>query len=75
MEDFIEKFAEALEIENEENLSPATIFRNLEEWGSMAILALMAIASEEYDVEFDTDDLAKSKTIGDIYNIILSKQA
>lgn len=70
MEDFIKNFADALEIENPDTLSGETNFKELPEWGSMAILSLIAMADTEYKIELDANLIAKATKIKDLYNAV-----
>ena len=50
MKEFIEKFAEAVEIEDATTLNTDTIFRDLDEWNSLSFLSVIAMLDEEYDM-------------------------
>lgn len=43
---YIIKFAEAVEVEAPETLTPATNFREIDEWSSLAALSVIALADE-----------------------------
>ena len=66
IEKFISLFAEAVELESSADLTAETVFRELEEWDSLAFLSLIAMIDEEYDVVIEGNDFQKLKTIGDI---------
>ena len=68
-ERFIELFRETLEIE-ENNITRDTIFRDLEQWDSMAFLSVIAMIDEEYDVVIEGNDFKELKTIGDLIDEI-----
>lgn len=68
--DFIEKFAEALEIEDASALSGATEFRALEEWDSLAYLSVIAMLDEEYEVQIENAAFKQLHTIADIVRYI-----
>lgn len=63
---FINLFAEVLELEGEHGLIDATIFRDLEEWDSLAYLSVIAMIDEEYDIVIEGNDFKKLITIGDL---------
>ena len=63
---FIELFAEVLELEGDHNLTTETIFRDLEQWDSLAYLSVIAMIDEEYDVVIEGNDFKKLLTIGDL---------
>lgn len=71
--EFIEKFAEAIEAEAPETLTPETIFRDLDEWSSLAGLSVMALADEEYGKEISGNDIRKANTIQQLFEVITSK--
>lgn len=66
IKEFIEKFAEAVEIENVENLNAETDFRQLDEWSSLAALSVIAMYDEEFDKTVNGNMLRECKTIGDL---------
>ena len=66
--EFIEKFAEAVEVENASVLSANTEFRNLEEWSSLAYLSVIALMDEEFDVQIEMEDFKKLKTIQEVFD-------
>lgn len=68
MKEFIEKFAEAIEIDDASVLTPETEFRNLDEWDSLSYLSVIAMIDEEFDVQIETPEFKQQKTIQDLYN-------
>jgi len=71
-EKFINLFAETLEIDSA-NLSSETIFRDLEEWDSLAYLSVIAMIDEEFDIQIEGAEFKELKTIGDLINEIVKK--
>ena len=71
--EFINKFAEIFDDTDASALTPETKFRELDEWPSLTALGLIALADEEFDVDLKGDDVKKSETIGDLFNVIKSK--
>lgn len=70
MKDFIEKFAEAVDIEeNVEKLNANTNFRKIEEWSSLAALSVIAMFDEEYGKTISGKEIRAAKTIEDLYNL------
>lgn len=64
--EFIEKLAEAIEIENVENINAETDFRQLNEWSSLAALSVIAMYYEEFDKTVNGNTIRECKTIGDL---------
>lgn len=70
---FIEKFAEAIESENPNLLTPDTKFREINEWSSLSALNIIAMVDEEYEVELTGNDVRNAKTIEEIFEVIKGK--
>lgn len=68
VQEFIEKFAEAIEIDDACVLTPETEFRTLDEWDSLSYLSVIAMIDEEFDVQIETPEFKQQKTIQDLYN-------
>ena len=69
IKDFIEKFAEAIEVEDVATLTPETVFHDLDEWSSISVMLLIAFFDEEFGKEITTADIKEADTIQDLYNI------
>lgn len=74
IKNFIEKFAEAVEIDNKNLIKEDTLFRKLPEWNSMGALAIIALADEEYGIEIEPEDIKNAQSIVELYEIIKSKK-
>lgn len=71
IKDFIEKFAEAIEIDNVESLTPETNFRELAEWNSLAGLAVISMFDDEFDKQLSIPEFKSSMTIADLYKLVI----
>lgn len=69
--EFIEKFAEALEREDEIKMEDE--FREYDEWSSLAYLSIIAFMDDEYDTQIEEADFKKLRTVQDIYNACVKK--
>lgn len=67
--DFIEKFAEAIEADVQK-ITVDTKFRSLEEWSSLAVLSVIAMLDDEYDILIEGGDFRQLETIKDIIRFI-----
>lgn len=63
---FIEKFAEAIEREDEIKMNDE--FREYDEWSSLSYLSVIAFMDEEYDVQIEEAEFKKLRTVCDLYN-------
>lgn len=75
MNDFIEKFADAVEVDDITTLNVDTVFRDLDEWSSLSYLSVIAMLDEEYDIQIENAEFRNLKTIGDIVAYIESHKA
>lgn len=73
IKEFIEKFAEIFDDTEAESLTPATNFKELDEWSSLSVLGLIALADEEFDFELTSNDLRGVSTIKQLYNLVSGK--
>jgi len=71
---FIERFAEAIEIEQVDALSAKTVFHNLDAWNSLALLSVIAMLDETFGVQIEMKELEKLVTIQDIFDKARSLQ-
>jgi len=72
IKEFIEKFAEAIEVDEVEVLTPETEFRDLDEWSSLSVMLLIAFYDEEFEKELTQDQIKASKTIEDLYKLAIA---
>ena len=69
LKDFIEKFAEALEIDDASNLTGKTKFRELDEWNSLGGLSIISMFDDEYGKDLNIPEFKKAQTIEDLYKL------
>lgn len=73
VQEFIEKFAEAIDIKANE-LTAETEFRALDEWDSVAYISVIAMMDEEYDIQIEMTTFKTLKTLGSIAEYIKNNQ-
>lgn len=73
IEDFITRLEEEFEDITPGTLKPQSIYREVFEWSSINALILIALVKTEYDVVINAEDIATSKTVEDLYNIIQAR--
>ena len=69
LQDFIGKFAEAIEVEEVDNLTGETEFRELDEWSSLSVMLLIAFYDEEFEKEIGDKDIKTCTTIEELYKL------
>ena len=70
LNDFVKAFASEFENTPEGLFTSKTIFKELDEWGSLSVLSIIALADEEFNARITSQDLRDCNTIEDIYNLI-----
>ena len=73
LDEFVKAFAAEFDDTPAEQFTPATNFRELEEWGSLTALSIMDMVEEEMGVEITGADLRKTKTIEELYNLVCAQ--
>lgn len=73
-ENFFMKFAETIELEDISILTRETVFRDLEEWNSLAFLSVIAMVDEDYDVIIEGNDFKQLITLGDLIDEIQKRK-
>lgn len=73
LEEFVELFAEQFDETDPSTIKPDTEFHSIDEWSSLVGLSVIAMIDEEFDVALKGDDIKTSRTIEDLYKIVLSK--
>lgn len=73
LKDFIEKFADAIELDDATQLSGSTEFKELDEWSSLGALDIIAMVDDEYDVTITGKDIRSVSTIEELFNLIKDK--
>lgn len=72
IKEFIEKFAEAIEVEEVETLTQETNFHDLDEWSSISVMLLIAFYDEEFGKEITPAAIKEANTIQDLYYIAIA---
>ena len=70
---FVQHFADLFEETPIESLTPDTVYKELDEWDSMAALTLISMISDEYDVPILGADLKSSVTLQQLYDLVKEK--
>lgn len=73
LEEFVTAFAEEFDETPAESFTPATVYKDLDEWGSLTALSIIALAMEGFEKKITGADLRACNTIEDLYNLIQTK--
>lgn len=70
---FLENFCTIFDDVNPIELTMNTHFKDFDEWSSLTALGLLALVSDEYNVELNNDDIKNAVTIQDIFKIVITR--
>jgi len=69
MENFISLISEALEM-NSEQIDKEDEFRNYKEWDSLAVLSLIAMIKQNYNITIPRKDFDELNTVSELFEYI-----
>jgi len=70
---FVQNFAAQFDETDASEFSIETRFRDIEEWSSLTALSIIAMVDEVYNVKLTGDDIRKSSSLNDVFNIVKTK--
>ena len=69
MDNFISLISDALE-KNSEQIDKEDEFRNYEEWDSLAVLSLIAMIKQNYNITIPRKDFDELNTVSELFEYI-----
>ena len=73
LDEFVARFAEEFDETPIEEFKAETVFKDLDEWGSLTALSIISMVDEEYDKRITGADLRSVSTIEELYNLVEAK--
>jgi acyl carrier protein len=73
LNEFVQAFANEFDETPVETFIPTTVFKDLDEWGSLTALSIIAMVDEQMEKRITGADIRSSNTIEDLFNNIISK--
>ena len=73
LDEFVALFAEQFDDTDPSEITPTTVFHDLDEWSSLIGLSVIAMIDEEFDVVIKGDEMRAAITVEDLYKVIISK--
>lgn len=70
LKDFIENFANQFDDTDESVFTPDCHFQDLEEWGSLTALGVIAFVKTEYGKKITGQEIRSCTTIEDLFNLV-----
>lgn len=72
---FVNDFADEFLDTDPSEFSVNTVYKDLDEWSSMTVMAILSMIENKYGVEVSMIEIRTADTIGSLYSIIESKQS
>ncbi len=73
LDEFVTAFAEEFDETPAEQFNADTVYKELDEWGSLTALSIIALAMEGFNKKITGADLRACNTIEELYNLIQAK--
>lgn len=73
IEDFIKELANQFDETSEEELTPNCVIQELDEWSSISVMGIIAMAKTEFGKTITGKDIRSCETVEDLFNLIVSK--
>lgn len=70
IQNFIEKFLEAVDFQDPVDVTPETVLTELPEWDSLAALGVIVMFDIEYSKTIIGDDLKQCVTLQDLFKLL-----
>lgn len=71
--DFIKNLADQFEEVEINQLTPEAKFKEFDEFSSLTILSIIAMADDEYGVRLKADDVRGADTVRDLFELVESR--
>lgn len=73
LNEFIQHFAEQFDETSISEITPSTLFHDLDEYSSIIGLSIILMVDEEYGITIGADDMKQAQTVEDLFNIVQAK--
>lgn len=70
---FVEQFATQFDETDMSEFQPDTVFQDLDEWSSLAAMAIIAFVKTTYNKTVTGKEIRTCETIEDLYTLVSSK--
>ena len=73
MEEFLKNFANQFDETDPSEITPSTMYRDLDEWSSLIGLAVLNMINKKYGVQISPSEIKGTNTVEEVYNLLQSK--
>ena len=70
LEEFVEAFAAEFQETSADQFKADTVYKSLDEWGSLTALSIIAMVDEMFDKTITGENLRSCNTIADLYDLV-----
>lgn len=74
LDEFVKQFADQFDDTDPSEINASTIFHDLDEWSSLTALSVLNMVEKKCGVGLSFDELKRSVTIEDVFNLVLRKK-
>ena len=73
LEKFVKNFANQLDETDPATITPDTVYKDLDEWGSLVAFTVIAMVKVNYDKTVTGPELRHCNTVRDLFNLVAAK--
>ena len=73
LNEFVAHFAEQFDDTDASEIQASTLFHDLDEWSSLTVMSVIALAKMEYGKTITGTELNICQTVEDVFNLLESK--
>lgn len=73
LEKFVADFADQFEDTDPSEITPSTVYKDLDEWGSLIAFSVIAMVKVQYSKTVTGTEIRQCSTVEDLFNVIAAK--
>ena len=73
LDEFVSAFAAEFDETPEDQFSADTVYKDLEEWGSLVALSIISMVDEQLEKRVTGAEIRSCNTIKDLYDLVIAK--
>jgi len=73
IDEFVQAFAEEFDETPAEKFTAETVYKELDEWGSLVALSIISMVDEQLEKRLTGADIRSCNTIKDLYELVIAK--
>lgn len=74
LNEFVKNFAAEFEMTAPEEITPETVYRDLDEWDSLIGLSIIGMVSNTYSVKITGEEVKNAGTVEGLFKIVASRK-